>query len=69
MENRVITPRIRMGQSVKSKVRSSVYAVESSIWESVSSPVDISVRSSVRSLVSRSVWTQINNSMIWIVEL
>ena len=67
MDSKVITPRIRLGKSVDKLVRSSVYgSVESSVWESMSSPVDISVRSSVRSLVSSSVWTQINNSIIWI---
>ena len=52
MDRVVITPRIRLGESVKSKVRSSVYgsidrSVYHSVWESMSSPVDISVRSLV----------------------
>ena len=78
MENKIIVPTIRLGQSVKSKVRSLVYgSVESSIWESVSNPVDISMRSSVRSLVSSSVWRSvissvwepIRNSTIWRIRL
>ena len=73
MDRIVITPRIRLGKSVKHSVSNSVYwsvyAVESSIWESVSSPVDISMRSSVYCSVDDSVLEPIYNSIIWRIEL
>ena len=66
MENKIITPKITLGESVKSKVRSSVYgSVESSIWESMISPVSNSLWSSVYG----SVCTQINNLTTWEIRL
>ena len=65
-----MTTKLRLGESVSDKVRSSVWfslyspadgSVRSSIWESVSSSVDISVRSSMRD--------SINDVMIWEIEL
>ena len=56
--------KIELGNSVKSLEHTSGSMLDI-LWFSGYSSVDSSVWSSVRD----SVWIQINNSMIWIVEL
>ena len=60
MGDRVITPKLVLGKPVKS-----IGSMLDTIWFSVYRSVDRSVWFSVRG----SVWTQINDSMIWEIEL
>lgn len=64
MENRVITPKIRLGKSVSISVKSSVgYSI--SVWGSVYDSVGDSLRSSIDS----SMWTPIRNLTTWEIKL
>lgn len=66
MGDRVITPKITLGESVKTKVNRSVNSlVYNSVFRSMRDSVDILVTDSV----SRSLWSSVNNSMLWGIRL
>ena len=62
MGNKIITPKLVLGQSVKSKVSDSSY-------DSLRGPVASSVSTSVWDSVRISVYGSINNSTRWNIEL
>ena len=66
MDRVVITPRITLGKSVKTKVNSSV---GSSVYWSVNRSGNRSVGCSVYWLVNRSVGSSVNNLTRWEIKL